>query len=374
MHWSQHDIFGRGLYTREEDGTVKLLDDFSGMVRFRAKGEKDIKEVMFPDDYPFQSTARFKFRSPWFDYECTRCANEKEIAQELEIDFQGSEYQFFDSELIQILKKKYCREPILIGDLEFDPIDLTPKRFVENNNGNLRLWLPLDGDGRIPKDIKYVIGSDVSAGTGASNSCSCVVDRNSGEKIALWKNSNTLPHKFAETTIALAKFFNKAHMVWDRSGPTGEVFTKVVVKYGYGDIYYRRDEKKIGRYITDEPGVFLNPNAKSVILHDYREAITTHKYINLSETGMDECLQFIKHANGSIEHSAAANATDPDGARTAHGDEVVADALACLGMTDRQENKLPQEPETPIGSLAWRMEMRENDRLSKQSDTIGEGW
>lgn len=374
LHWSQHDIFKQGLYTRREDGSVELLDTFRGEVRFRAKGEKDIQYVMFPDDYPFQSTGRFKLRSPWFDWQCTRCANEKEIAQELEIDFLGSEYQFFDAEVIQILKKRYCREPELIGDLEFDPITFEPKRFTENKNGNLRIWIPLNNDNKPPRDMKFVLGADVSAGTGASNSCACVADKETGEKIAVWKNPNTLPHQFAEHVMALGKFFNKAHLVWDRSGPTGEVFTKVVVKHGYGDIYYRRDEKKIGRRVTDEPGAFLNTVARSVILHDYRDAITTHRYINYSETGLDECLQFIKKPDGSIEHSAATNATDPDGARTAHGDEVIADALTCLGITDRQETKKPQEAETPIGSLAWRLQIKEKERLSKSADTLGWSW
>jgi len=375
LHWSRHDIFAQGLYTREEDGTITLLDDFRGMVRFRAKGEKEIQELMFPDDYPFQPTTRFKLRSPWFDYECTRCANEKEISQELEIDFLGSEYQFFDAETILILKKKYCIEPELVGDLEFDPVTFQPRRFVEHEKGKLKLWITPGMNGRFPTDRRFVLGADVSAGTGASHSCACVVDRDTGEKVAVWKDPNTLPDPFANESMAIAKYFNMAHMVWDRSGPTGEVFTKAIVRGCYGDIYYRRNEKKIGREITDEPGVFLNTNAKSVILHEYREAITTHRYINRSETGLDECLQFIKQPDGSVEHSAAANATDPDGARTAHGDEVIADALACLGMTDRQQNKKQQESvEPPVGSLAHRMKRRAAEERAAKSDDLGKHW
>ena len=375
LHWSRDDIKKLGLYTMDESGKPELLDDYKGIVRFRVKGEKEIKEVMYPDDYPFQPCNIFKLRSPWFDYECTRCSDDKEIMQELEIDWLGSDYQFFNAEVITMLKKKYCRPPMLIGDLEFDPVTLRPKRFTENEHGKLKLWFDIDSNGRPAKDRNFIIGSDVSAGTGASNSCSCVVDRDSGEKVGVWKDSHTLPHDFADQTMALATWMNKGLMVWDRSGPTGEVFAQQVDKQGYGHVYYRRNEKKAGRPMTDEPGIWLNPKAKSVILHDYRDAIISHKYINLSETGMDECLQFTKKSDGSVEHTAAMNAVDPDGAKTAHGDEVIADALACLGLIERQTMKQPEEYSgPPVGSLAWRMKLKQDAASKKLVDCLGSNW
>jgi len=376
LHWSRHDIFAQGLYTMDERGKVELLDkEFRGMVRFRKKGEKEINEYMFPDDYPFQPCTRFKMRSPWFDWECTRCANDKEIAQELEIDFLGSDYQFFDSEVVRMLVKRYCKPALLTGDLEFDPVTLEPKRFTEHEKGNLQLWITLDSDGKIAPDRKFCIGSDISAGTGASNSCSSVVDRDTGEKVGLLKTAHTLPRAFADQTMALCKFFNKSFLAWDRSGPTGEVFAKQVEIHGYGDVYYRRNEKKAGRPMTDQPGVFLNPQAKSVILHDYRDAIDMHRFINRSESGMNECLQFIKHDNNTVEHAASTHAIDPDGARTAHGDEVISDALACLGMTERKTDKKPKEPEgPPDGSLAQRMKNRADAERSKLADCLGSNW
>jgi len=374
LHLSKHDIFKRGLYTTDEVGKVKLLDDFHGMVRFRTVGEKDFRMVLYPDNYPFQSCTRFKLRSPWFDYECTRCADEKEIEQELEINFQGSEYQFFNPGMIAELKKRYCRPPLLIGDLEFDPVTLKAKRFTENMSGKLKLWFTIGGEGTIASDRRFVVGSDVSAGTGASNSCTSIVDRDTGEKVGVWKDSNTLPHLFADHTIALARWLNDAFLVGDRSGPTGEVFFKQIEKHGYSDIYYRRNEKRIGRPITDEPGVWLNPQQKSVVLHDYRDALNTHRFINRSETGMDECLQFVKKADGSVEHSAALNAIDPDGARTSHGDEVISDAMACIGLTERSEIKTPSDDGPPVGSLAWRMKMKRDDEMAKLVDCLGSNW
>jgi hypothetical protein len=371
LHWSKHPLKSEGLYT-SEDGKLKLLDSFVGKVKVRRKGEQKIETVAFPKDYPFKLDG--KIRSPWYDNECARCINEMEIGQELDIDFLGSDYQFFDDATIGILRRKYCRAPLLIGDIEIDFETCEPKRFVENPKGKLHLWLTLDKEGRVAQDRQFVVGSDVSAGTGASNSATCIVDRATGEKVGAWRDSNTLPNDFARISIGIARFFNRALMVWDRSGPTGEVFTKRVVSHGYGHIYYRRNEKKIGRDITDEPGVFLNPAARTSVFEDYRDALGSHRYINRSDQGMAECLQFIRKADGSIEHSAAANSQDPSGARSAHGDEVVADALACLGLTDTMLQTQNEEPEVPMGSLAWRMKMKALAESAKQEDRLGEGW
>jgi hypothetical protein len=197
-------------------------------------------------------------------------------------------------------------------------------------------------------------------------------NRSTGEKIAVYKNPNIRPYEFAGLSIALARWFNKGYMVWDASGPTGTTFTKRVITAGYGFIYYRRYEKKVTQRISDEPGYFLNPAARETLLEDYRAALSEHKYVNRSDQGMEECLQFVRTAKG-IEHSAAANAQDPSGARTAHGDEVIADALACLGLAEHQTQKKAEGPKTPVGSLAWRRHQK-RVKLVANTDKLGDGW
>ena len=371
LHWSKHPEKKRGIYTTE-GGEVKLLDDFRGMVMVLSKGEQDRSHVMFPDNYPFRLDK--KLRSPWYDNECARCVSEMEIGQELDIDFLGSDYQFFDQEFIEILREKYCRPAIMTGDLEFDKETLEPKRFTESPNGAMSLWLSLDASGRIPADRSFVLGSDVSAGTGASNSVSSVVDRKTGEKVGVLRSPHLRPTDFAAITMAMGKFFNKAFMIWDASGPTGKTFTQQVLRNGYGYVYYRRQEKKVGQKVTDEPGYYLNPQARESLLEDYRAALSVHGFINRSDQGMKECFQFIRKPDGTIEHSAAANSQDPSGARTAHGDEVIADALSSLALTASRDTPKPQGPEIPPGSLAWRRERKSEASRVASLDILGEGW
>jgi len=372
LHWSSHPEKKKGLYTTSKVKKPELMDDFRGMVRVREKGERQAREVMFPDGYPFILDG--KLRSPWYDAQCARCANAMEVAQELDIDFLGSDYQYFDAEFIDLLRNKYCKPSILRGDLEFDLETLRPKSFTTASRGKIELWITLDGDGRPAKDRKFVIGSDISAGTGASNSVSSIVDRKTREKIGVLRTPFLRPNPFAKLNIALARFFNDARMIWDASGPTGKVFTQQVIGAHYSNIYYRRNEKKVTRKISDEPGYYLNPAAREALLEDYRADLADHKFINRSDRGMAECLQFIRKADGTIEHSASANAQDPSGARTAHGDEVIADALAALGCRDHRKQEEAEEPKVPPGSLAHRRLKKDIAAAARGSDTLGEGW
>ena len=375
LHWSSHPEKARGLYTTNETtGKVQLLDGYRGPVEVRRKDEPP-RVVQYPDDYPFQlDQSDPKPRSPWYDGECARCVSVQEIAQELDIDFLGSSFPFFDHAFIVALKKRFARPPLLVGDLEYDRETLLPKRFVENPKGMLQLWVTLDGNDRPAKDARYACGVDISAGTGASNSVSVIGDRSTGEKVARLASPNMRPREWAELTIALCHFFNRAFLVPDASGPTGTVFMQRAIEVSYGELYYRRDEDTVTQKISDKPGYFLNPAAREVLLEDYRAALASHRYINRSAAGLDECLQFIRQPGGGVEHSAAANSQDPSGARTAHGDEVIADALCCKGILERQDRQKAEEPKEPLGSLAWRRKQADERKDRGRTEGLGAGW
>jgi len=46
-----------------------------------------------------------KWRSPWYDRECERRSHPMEIAQELDIDYLGSDYQFFDPIMVSEVQR-----------------------------------------------------------------------------------------------------------------------------------------------------------------------------------------------------------------------------------------------------------------------------
>lgn len=377
MHWSQHPEKNRGLYTAERNEKtgrmeLKLLSEWKGVVEVCQKGSKLVKKVAFPEDYPFILDG--KKRSPWYDRECSRAVNPVEIAQELDIDYQGSDYQFFDPLAVERYKEQWCRRPEMVGDLTIEAPQGNALKLIDNPKGHFSMFIPLDAEGRVPREEKFVMGVDVSAGTGASNSTFAVYSRRTNEKVAEFADPNILPDNFGRMVAAAARFFNNAMVVPDRSGPTGEVFVRRVLAEGYTNLYFRRNERKMGAPKTDEPGVWLNPAMKTTVLTQYRDAIGRVTVINRSERAMDECLRFIMTQSGNVEHSSATNANDPSGARTNHGDLVIADALATLALVENAVRDIPQEQKIPYNSLAWRMREERERQREAEADDLGPEW
>lgn len=346
LHFSQHPIFSKGLYTTDEKGKLKHLDDFKGKVKIRRIDWSGYKEFDFPGNYPFILDG--KMRSPWYDDVEAETGSKQTMAQEVEINFQGSAHQFFDADFINKLIAEYCIDPIEEGMIDVNDTennDANPGDFARLEEGPLKLWFHLgDNNGRdFIKDKKFGIGGDVSAGTGASNSSATVVDLATGKKVALWKDPNTFPKEYAEISIAMCKWFNNAKLIWDASGSIGQTYSTRIAQLHYANLYYHKDEVDPGKRVSDKPGYFLNPTLRGVLLREYRSALSLREFINVSKSGMDETLQFIEEPGGKAVHSAAKNNEDPSGAKEAHGDECIGDALAAKLRTIILKNREKKE-------------------------------
>jgi len=382
LHWREHPVYRRGLYTSRQVGKEYVLDlldrEFTGQVDVLRKDSEDreIQRLEFPAEYPFILDG--KLRSPWYDSECARCVNETEIAQELDIDYLGSDYQFFPSDMIEKLIAETCQRPVLRGDLEYDSGTLEPLAFrVDVQHGRLELWFDLPGADDLRADFsplegrRFGLGSDIGFGTGASNSATSIADLDTGEKVAVWRDSHTDPDEFADITVALARWFNGGKMGWDATGAPGRKFTLRVLERGYSNLFYRETEDSIRRRVSDQPGVFLSPEEKYVLLKDYRRALDERKFTNRSEPGLRECMQFIVEPGGKIEHVQALNSQDPRGAREAHGDEAIADAVLSKLVTGVSQQGPAPEPEPPYMSIAWRLR---EDQLAAEAAAAGANW
>jgi len=339
LHWSLHPEKARGLYYFK-DGQRIIVNEFHGKVRLH-----DGVEVVFPDEYPFRLDGGL--RSPWYDVECDRAVHPMEIAQELDMDPFSSDFQFFDPFMLQEIEKECVRLPYHQGYLEFNEDNFEPIGFVEAENGPLKLWIHPDNYGKLPVELEVGAGHDISTGTGASNSATSYVNLLTGEKIAEFADPNIRPEGFAKLSIATAKWFNNAFMIWDAGGPGG-TFGETVIELGYRKIYYKRNEKSITKKVSDIPGVFLNPTEKRNTLGSYRRSLSERTFIQRSHEANQECLSFVFTTNNAIEHSASLNNIDPSGARASHGDRTTADALVnklikLLGnQKDGTEQKMPK--------------------------------
>jgi len=345
LHWKSHPDKRRGLY-RSEDGKLVIIDkSFRGIVR-----DSEGNGSIFPDNYAFRLDG--KLRSPWYDKECDRAAHPMEIRQELDIDYLGSDYQFFDPEIIGQIQEEDVRDPYIKGEIEFDYSTLKPLRFVPKEDGRLHLWINQTPEGRCPDALKVIEGSDVAAGTGASNSACSFVNKFTGEKIGEFADPNMKAEDFALYAIVMAKWFNSAFMIWDASGPHGIIFGNTVLDKKYENLYYNTTVDKISQTRSDKPGFWSNPKLRTVAFGKFRAALKQKTFVQRSYEANRECLFYIQGASNkdAIEHTSAMNNQDPTGARANHGDRAIADMMANFALEHLQANRAGKKVEVAVTS------------------------
>ena len=375
LHWTSHPLKNIGMYITDEKGFLKVIDKNGYPV-----GYKPILDG--------------KIRSPWYDIECER-GSPREIAQELDIDYLGSGHQFFSASAVQNAIRVHSREPLFVGNLEFDMITAEPRKFQKSEEGKLYLWFDLDKNGRPPNDYKrkvieeefnifhqgapnigahpVVLGVDISAGTGSSNSAICAWDTITKEKIAEFVDPFTRPEALAYYAVALAKWLGHAKIIWEQNGP-GRQFGSRVLELKYNNIYLRSQDTTIEKKVTTIPGWAPTRESKLLLLGNYRDAIESESCANRSKIALEETLEYVYVTSGGVEHSRAKNKSDPSGAGASHGDRVIADALAwkCIEGYGKSK-KEPELPKAPYGSLQWRIDEKKKDK-QKRHKMLGKGW
>lgn len=353
--WEHVPFMRRGLY-RTENGKLKILDE----------------SYDFPPDYQFILDGRL--RSPWYDNERKRMPLASLAAQELDRDFLGSGSPFFRPEELRAVESTYIRPPDKVGFIDDEGL------FVEEHDstvaGKLRLWFaPLGG--KSPRDRKYAIGVDISAGTGASNSCLSVVDLTTGEKVAEWASPNISSYEFADLVYKVGHWFSDfqqipAYVIHDALGP-GREFGKRLEELGYGNLHFQFEDGTSGLTRKKIPGFWSTPPAKRVLLGEFGQAMLRGQFIQRSEEALKECREYRYTGSGNIEHVRAASSQDPSGARENHGDRVIADALACRAIKElARADDEPAEQLEPVNCMAARL--REYEKELQNTADLTEGW
>lgn len=307
--WEDIPFKAAGLYTAVHK-KLKVLDE----------------SYEYKEDYNFILDG--KTRSPWYDAWAKQAGNESIVAQEQDRDFLGSGRPFFSPAEVKRMIDEYAHEPLSVGEIEEVGGIL---KFVHTGSGLLDLWINPDLHGEIPADRGYVIAADISAGTGASNSCISVMDRKTNEKVAEYVTPNLVPHKFADVAMKIGRWFKDmydqpAFMIWEPDGP-GHTFTERVLEAGYGNVFYAKDVEKIGAKRSKTPGFYTRKDSKRTLLYEYARAIGSGDMVNRSKEALRECYEYKFLDNGTIGHVKSVSTMDPSGAKANHGDRVMADAL-----------------------------------------------
>lgn len=379
LGWWLHPWKAKGLYW-SPDINVIAIEDIDYYKRkapkvFR-KYKKD-QEIRYSDleqellyTYPEKRISfiadggdpnRAKWRSPWYD-EQRKIRTELDCALNLDMNEIGAGDAVFTSATINQMIDKHVIKPISFGEIMHETIEdrVRSIRYFEGGKGRLKLWTKLNGY-RLNQTHNYVLGCDISLGQGQSNSVCSIFDVDLRKKVGSWTDPHILPEQFAEQVYAIGRWVGGMsgipYLIWEANG-VGQVFGKRIRELGYGFIYRMTSEKRGYHQKTRTAGWVSSSNSKLELVTNYNAALTAvfrpnmkeKKFINPDLDALKECEDYIFNGSQIIPSKAL---DDSSGAKAAHGDRVIADALCNLAAID-QPRAAHRFAESVVGTIEWR--------------------
>ena len=345
MHWSEHPEKAKGLYLSVRGERQPVPPGYS-----------------WRDDYDFHTcgfTGARRPRSPWYDLQCERATSATEIPQECDIDFLGSSERYVDLALMQEVRARDCKDPVLTGRISVDPETLE-LIWIPAPRGPVKLWVELDQENLRPPFGQYSMGVDISCGTDgdySSESAIVIWNRLTGEQVMEYGDSTIRPEDWARVCVAVARWFHNAFMVPEVNGP-GNQFLIILRETGYPDVY-RREVRHIGhKQITKKLG-YQNQDGGAAIIGLLHMALHQRKAVLRSEKVVSQLLEYERKA-GKLVHAASLTTESDSGRGELHGDVAIAASAGWMGVRERPGSKpeeAPREPEP--GTVGYRLKQME---------------
>ncbi|MHC4699485.1 MAG: hypothetical protein ACYTFQ_02810 [Planctomycetota bacterium] len=319
-------------------------------------------------------------RSPWYDRECER-RTPRDKATNIDINYVGSGDVVFNPMVLLRMIDKLGKDPKYSGEIDFYMREnrIIRSRFVPDSGRRRMLWWGDLGGARPNQTHNYIVGCDISLGTGQSNSVASVFDCNLNMKVGRWKCPNTSPTHFAELVVALCKWVGGStklpFLIWEANGP-GQIFGRRVMDMGHDFVYRAREEKKFGRKRKTTIGWASTPDSKLNMLVAYdaaldsafREEVEQEQFINPDVASLHEAEDYIFFEGGGKSIGPSQCSADEGGAKAAHGDMVIADGLCNLARYDQPRAALNKAAFGDITSMAYRRELYKQ-KLQEDKDT-----
>lgn len=319
-----------------------------------------------------------KLRNTWYNEQCLRPgATPRGIAQELDRDPKGSVSKVFNHDTLKLVEAESARPPEVEGNLVYDPetARVRPPYVAESDLGDLKLWIRPGLDGAIPPGL-YVIGADVSSGTGGdftSNSVACIINRMTGEQVGEWASNSVIPSKFAYLLAALGYWFHGAELIVE-SNFAGAMVKLLIGEIAYQNLYYRETDLEgyTGTHVKSKKAGFWmkDDNVKLGLFEGMQAAMAEKAFRPRSLALLKECPEY-EWKNGHIIHVGSARSDDEGSKGKAHGDRVIAASLAWMlcdeGPVFTDDDEAPIK--APPGSMAEMLQIHD-----EQEGQSGDPW
>lgn len=224
----------------------------------------------------------------------------------------------------------------------------------EDSRGAWRTW----GDPDEPRQGQVVIGVDLSAGVGSSNTTMSACLPDIGRKFAEFASPGVTPEEAARLAVLAGYYFGGEQPAWiwfEANGGGGEQFARELLRLRYPRVRNREDarwkntttdERKLGWWSTD--------TGKESLIMDYAQALKSRRFFNPSESALRECLTYIYQRGKVVSVNSASDGLD-ELAGAPHGDRVIADALAWNTMRWCPKTDPAPERKPPRGSMGERI-------------------
>ncbi len=403
LPWYKNPEKNKGLYTSPDLNTVEIVDidyyreicplvfnDIEPHIPFKYS---DFESSLLTSPEAVQkvmSHIRFKadgceeipgdLRSPWHDKEELR-RTRRDLSQNIWMCPTGASDMYFDAVINDRIRDKYVRIPDYEGELKYKTTD----------NGKIRsTWLHLKAGkkrfswwGNLVKDRpdqthNYILGCDISLGTGASNSVCTIVDVNTKCMVGVWRCPDTSPESFADQVVAVASWVGgkvKPYLIWENNGGHGINFgRRITMFHQHFPVYINTREDKKVRKRGSKYGWTNKRDTKDDLLTTLKMALCeslktekSHKWVKVfDETCVSELDDYMWYESGEI--GASERADEKSGARARHGDTVIALGLCVLATKEQRRAAHVELTRARPGSMAHRLnEYRESRRHKDRS-------
>lgn len=205
VHWTQNPYCAEGLELREDES-----------------GEKN-------------------YWSPWYESECKRMHYDKvKIAQELDLSFEGSKYLAIENELISKYEKRLLLEEYQLIEKNktyYDYKNKPGQRFV-NYETTFQVFK------RYVEGHKYIFGADVARGDGSDYSTIQVIDIDTLEVVAEYRDK-IAPDLFAHVIYNAAMDYGEAYLVVECNSFGLATAIDLNRKMDYGRMYFSKNIQEI---------------------------------------------------------------------------------------------------------------------------------
>lgn len=272
----------------------------------------------------------------------------------------------FDEKWV-VRQERRCFEPV--ERLDWQPVveDGEP---VKDKHGNVQRRLVKKSNGRIlvyvrpDAERRAAIGADVGEGVGKSDSAACVMYADTREQAAAFCDNDIRPKEFGRLLVLLAEYYNGA-VVCPAAKMHGLTTIRAMADAGYTRIWRHKARGKVLETPTNRLGWRGGESSSELLFGEWVDMVEGDKTILHDVKTVHQHRQYVFDDDGRITWNQTAHLNVR--AREAHGDAVIAAALANQAAKDIHAYRQIKPKEAPVGSLAWRRERRKARQQPERS-------